>query len=468
MRLCRGFATAAWLGTVGLAAPARAQHVEGRATATLTGGYSQTLSDSPTLTGAGPLLALSPALTALVDSPRTTNTFTYTFSLSVPFTRTTAGQPLGVQSVSYANRLSYTGHYEVSEVTSATLGAGFAQAPLNSVDLSQNPASASVQSIPTGAAILITVNANEGLSRQLSNTLSGSQAFAFAFGDPIDLTPTTRAVLARTFSITNSLSLSRAFERGNFVFSLANQTNAFTASQAPDVATSAGPMPGVFAPASEAFVNTASVGYSYPFTESLTGSATVGVSQVLSPNTSGYQQIEPTGTLGLNYAYRLATAALTLSHTAMPNLATATLAFTDMANLRVSIPIGTTGLTTLGTVGFTHTTPVGTVPAGGQAGPTNVFLTDADVKYTPPKVQTLSVGVRGIITRQWIPDALPGSGATFTRYTLTLNLTYSYPNVRAAQIPPSFNPGQAPTPTDIVSTDRFFSEPPAEEPPPSQ
>src|ERR1700679_1561699 len=87
----RGAAAAVSVAALGLAGSARAQHVEYRASITLTGAYTQSVSDaraSSVVTAAdyaGPSISLSPSIIALLDTPRTENTLTYAFTLSVPF-----------------------------------------------------------------------------------------------------------------------------------------------------------------------------------------------------------------------------------------------------------------------------------------------------------------------------------------------------------------------------------------------
>src|ERR1700722_12046233 len=129
MRLRCGAATAVLSAVVATAAPVRAQHVEYKAAITLTGAYTHSLSDYPypnAQTFSVPTIPLSPSLIALVDTLRTENTLTYAFSLSAPLVQQTE---FPTPPVSYANRLTYAGHYALSEVTSMTFGAGFTEAP---------------------------------------------------------------------------------------------------------------------------------------------------------------------------------------------------------------------------------------------------------------------------------------------------------------------------------------------------
>ena len=167
----------------------------------LTGAYTQTVSDAPSPTSqtfAGPLVAFVPSIVALLDTPRTENSLAYTFALSAafPVPRTAQSVP-----VSYANRLTYAGHYAINEITSAILGAGFSFSPLNAFDPSADPSAAPIQSVPSDASYLLTANASEGILRQLTERTSFAQAATFAYGDPID----PAAVLPRTYTRSEQL-----------------------------------------------------------------------------------------------------------------------------------------------------------------------------------------------------------------------------------------------------------------------
>ncbi len=77
--------------------------------------------------------------------------------------------------MTYSNRLTYAGHYALSELTSMTFGAGVTEARLNTFIPSQDPTAAPIQTVPAGAAYLISASATEGFSRQLSERTSFTQ-----------------------------------------------------------------------------------------------------------------------------------------------------------------------------------------------------------------------------------------------------------------------------------------------------
>ncbi len=440
------------LAALGLAAPARAQYVDWRGSITLTGAYTRTLSNAAVpdaLTYAGPSISLSPALVGLLDTPRTENTLTYGVSLTVPFT-----SQLGVQGsgFSYANRASYSGHYALSELTSLTFGVGVTQAPLYSLVPSQDATSASVQAVPAGVANLITTTVTEGVARAVSETTTFSQSGSFAFGDPID--PTT--IRALTYSVSNSFGLTRSFWANTLGITLNNQLNYFTPSEGVAADGSIAPV----TPAGSIYVNTLALNWLHPFSERLTGTLVAGVTQTLAPGTASLVAVQPTGSLTMNYEFNIAAAALVVAHVAQTNLATATVSFNDTATLRFSAPIGVTGFIASGSGGYTHAVPIpsaATPAEGALVGPSDVFVADAALAYTPLRVPTLTVGVRGVLTRQVLADSVADS---FTSYSVALNLTYSYPNATAAMVRPTLAPlysAQAPAPSDIISTERFFS-----------
>jgi hypothetical protein len=459
-----GAVAAVSIAAFGLARPARAQHVEYRASLTFTGSYTQSISDAPASSAAasanyaGPSFMLSPSIVALIDTPRTENTLGYAFTLSVPFL-----QQGGVTtpSVTYSNRVSYAGHYALSEITSMTLGASLTESPLNSLVPSQDPTSTPVQAAPNGLAYVLTTTLTEGVSRLLSERNSFSQAASFLYGDPIE--PGMRP--AQTFSATNSFSFSRAFSRDLLGVTLTNQLNYITedATMTPVVS------------AYSVWVNSLTANWQHAFTEAFAMNLVAGALQTLSPEATPVMQFQPTGSAVFSYNFLLASAALAYSHGVQPNVMTGTVNLADILSLRFAAPIGLTGLTTTGTVGYTHAIPLG-MPASACTGdaatcrPSDVYGADLGLDYHTERLSTLTVGVRGQAARQVMSGDPTNS---FVRYTAALNLTYSYPNARAATTRPQLSPllsAQPPAASDVISTERYFSSPVAgpdpEEPPP--
>jgi hypothetical protein len=440
----RGAATAAALAlaTSAKALPARAQHVEAKASIMLTGAYTRSWSDSPSpsaLTFAGPSVALSPLLALLVDTPRTENALGYALSLSLPIVH---GPTVDSSSLTYANRVTYMGRYALDEFWSMTLAAGLSQSPLASFVPSQDPTASPVQTVPAGAANMLAVNVSEGISRLVTERTSITQGAAFAYGDP--LVPT--GIASRTYTAQNALGWSREFFYDTLGMTLTNEYDHFTA--APNI------------PASSVWINTLSLTYAHAFSETLTATLTPGATATVSPGATRSVVVQPSGTATLRYDHRFASAALAFAHQAEPNLAAATVAFDDMVTLRFMVPIATTGLVAAGTAGFARSTPIESAEGRPKPNPANVFLADTALDYFPASEKHFSIGMRAFIARQ----AVVGDPAnSFTRYTLALHLTYAYPSAEAAMVRPALTPAyavRAPTQTEIVSSDRVTAETP--------
>jgi hypothetical protein len=440
----RGVATAAalTLATSAAAPLARAQHVEAKASVTLTGAYTRSWSDSSSpsaLTFAGPSVALSPVLAMLLDTPRTENALGYALSLSLPIVH---GPTVDSTSLTYANRVTYTGRYALDELTSMTLAAGLSQSPLDSFVPSQDPTAAPIQTVPAGAANMLAVNVSEGVSRLVTDRTSISQAAAFAFGDP--LVPT--GIASRTYGAQSALGWTREFLYDTLGMTLTNEYDHFTA--APNI------------PASSVSINTLSLAYAHAFTETLTATLTPGATATVSPGALRSVVVQPSGTATLRYDHRFASAALAFAHQAEPNLATATVAFDDTATLRFLVPVGTTGLVAAGTAGFAHSTPIDSAPGRPKPNAANVFLADTALDYYPASEKRFSIGVRAFVARQAF---LGDPTNSFTRYTLALHLTYAYPSAEAAMVRPALTPAlsvRAPSQSEIVSSDRVTVETP--------
>ena len=463
-------AVAASVAAFAVAAPARAQHVEYKASITLTGAYTQSITDAPApnaQTFAGPSISLSPAILALIDTPRTENTLGYAFTLSVPFL-VQASPTANTYGVSYANRLTYAGHYALSEVTNLNLGASFTESPINTFVPSQDPTAAPIQSVASGSEYLLSAALSEGVTRQVSERNTFGQAASFLYGHPIDPT----SIRAQTFSVTNSFSVGHIFPRDTVGVTLTDQLNYFTASQAAATDTEAS-QPVV--QASSTWVNSLAANWDHAFTEAFSMRLVAGATQTLSPGAATFMQVQPTGSATLSYNFLLATAGLAYAHGAAPNVGTGTVNFTDAVSLRFGAPLGRSGLHTTGTVGYTHAVPIGTpvvvcpadMPACAASptltSPSDVYIADLGLDYHPWRVPTLTVGLRGQLSRQVITEDITN---TFTRYTIALSLTYSYPNANAAASRPQLSPLFSATPaagvarSDVVSlTDRFFTAP---------
>lgn len=438
-------AAGAFAGVLGFAAPARAQYVDWRAAFTMSGQYNRQVTDAPYPTAqtlSGPSIGLSPAINLLYDTPRTDNTFTYTFSINVPFTTSFTVKPI---PLTYTNRLTYSGRYALSEVTTMSLMGNFSEAPLNSFTSVNDPTEAPIMTTPTGALVMLTATLQEGLTRQLKDSWSLTQSTSAGFGYPID----TALVRARTFTLQSSLTLSKNFAADTLGMTLTNSTNYFTASEGAF---------GAVAPAHTQLTNAFLGNWTRTFTPSFSSALSIGVTQLINPDGVNKTSAQPSGSLTLNYSRDLATVALSYQHMAMPNLTTGQINFVDTVAARFSLPFGPEklGLSSSGSAGFTHSTPIG--GDGTPGAPSNVFVADAAANYKPPFAPTLATSLRFQVQRQ-VPSADPT--AAFTAYAISFSLMYAYPTVQAATVLPRMTPVFSvtnATPSDVSSSDRPYSE----------
>ncbi len=456
MRLRRAVASGALAGSLFAAAPARAQYVDWRASIGVSGSYNQSISDSPyptTQTYAGPALGLTPTIVGVLDTPRTDNTLTYAFTLTAPLSErlATATTPL-----TYSNRLTYTGRFALSELTTMQLSAGLTQSPITGISTATSPTEAAVETAPTAGQLMLQLNATEGITRQLPDSWTFNHSIAAGFGCPIDPT----LIRARTSTVQNAFGISHTFTADTLGITLSNQLTYVTPSEAGN---------GQVNPDSLEITNTAQANWLRPLTQSLGMAITAGATQVVSPKAETKTLIQPSGSFTLNYGLDPATVSLAYVHNAMPNLATGQTNFMDTGTLRFTAPFAArTGLSTQGSFGYTRS-----IPIGGDGTPqpaTHVFVADAALSWAPPFTTVLTGSLRGQFQRQ-LPTADPTTG--FTRYSITLTLTYSYPSNTAAPVRPRLSPVQSvqpPSPVEINTSDRLYTDgfngpAPAEAPP---
>ena len=412
MRVRRAPAAAALLSAASLAAPVRAQHVEGRGSLTAAASYNQTITDAqyPTsLTAAGPSVSFSPEVALLCETPRTNSTLTYAFTLNMPFA---ARLDASAAPLSYGNRFGYSGRYELGELSSLAFDLALNHAPLRALAVGADASQTQLDAVPAGAASMLGISAQERFTRRLSRATSLTQTNAFTFTDPIDPI----LVLTRTVAVQHSLSLDRTFTVDTLGAQIAVLHTYFTAGEAAE---------GVVIEPRAQIAGTLSLSWSRQLTESLSGSLALGATYLVSPGQVSPGVLQPTGSLSLSYRLEPAVITLAYARQAAPNLAAGSVSFTDSGTLRFSVPLGQTGLQAAGSGGVSHMDPL----AGGAGVPTNVVLGDASLAYRPRALPTMSLGLRGQVQRQTGgPDALGG----FTRVSGSFDVTFSYPSAEQA------------------------------------
>ena len=433
MRLRRDGALSALFGAFCLSLPAEAQYTSARISLTAAGTYTKSVTDAErpgSLIYSGPSLSLSPSGVLLFDTPLTTHTLTYAFTLNVPFAKGLDGER---PPLTYGNRLTYAGRYEFSELTSMSISLTLNQSPLRALAVAADPSQTQLDPVPGAAAYLLSAGGQESISHQLSSSLALMQSNGINVmkaDDPV------RGIRSRTISVMNGLNLDKSLEVDTVGLSLMLMTSHFASAVSADAPLT---MPRT------QLAGTLAATWSRPLTPSLTCSAQLGVTQVVSPAQETPQgpkpfgtSVQPTGHAMLSYGLDPAVISLTYAHMTAPNLVTSSLNFTDTATLRFNVPIGVTGLIASGSGGFTHMTPI-----GSGSSPMNMLLADASLSWRPQAAQSLTISLRGQVQRQMMTGDVDNG---FARFSTSLSLSYSYPSADAAQVSPQMPPALGATP----------------------
>jgi hypothetical protein len=483
MRLRCGAVTAALLGATCLATPARAQYADWRASVAVSGSYNRAITDQPyptQLTFSGPSVALTPSLTLLADTPMTSENLAYNLSISLPFT---SAFQLAYRPLQYSNHFTFTSRITINDLTSLSLNLGFIETPINGALTGGSSEEAPVDFIPAGVEYTLSGTAGLTLSRQITELFSVAESLNATIGAPFD----PMSVRPRTMSGRTSTTLTRTLETGALGLTLNVAFNGTTAGQSQSG--------GITYP-TQSLSNSLMASWTYKFREELTLTLGGGAAQTITfPNPGSFatqtpgtfvgvaQHWQPTGSVSLSYHRDLASVSLSYNHAQSVNLADGSNNFTDSVNLRFSLPAANTGITTSATAGFNHNQAVGGVTA---AGTDSVFLADATIMYRPPRVPTLGISLRGMVSRQIGDVSIASEQSTssaaavlpisnLTRLGATLSLTFSYPDSSRVRSVPHLGPvvsTEAPEPEEILNPEPPHLELPApdaepEAPPPT-
>lgn len=409
---------ASWSGLAG------AQYFHADPTVRLTGGYifNEIISDNPNtapLTQNGPLVTIAPAIALSYDTPLVTQKLTLTSSLGLPFANdfTFTGQP-----PTYSLRLNYTGAIPLDQRTQLTLLAGAAASPVNGFSTLQDPSLTQFDVPSTDLSYNFTLTGTETLTHELTAETTLTQTSNILYTFPFNVDP----IRATTLTSKNSLAVSRKWTLDTLTLTGSSAVTHFGPGESNQ---------GVIDPRTQ-ILNTLTLTWRRPFTESLTGSLHIGVGQTISPQSTVGQVWQPTGGAQLLYSFAPVAITLSYNYAAMVDVYTATTNLTNQVALRVVLPIATTGLAVSGSTGYLHAVPIGDVGIGLDS-----FTSDVGLTYAPTFAPKLSFSLRGLYARQ-VPFDYPLNATS--RYGLIFNIAFSYPNTQAvdvtARAAPSFIP----------------------------
>lgn len=425
MLVRRGLAVLSFAGVASWSGLAGAQYFHADPTVRFTGGYlfNRVIPDDPNLNPldqSGPLVTLAPSLALTYDTPLVTQKLTLSSTIGLPLASnfTFKGQP-----PSYNLRLQYTGNVPLDARTKLTLTGTASAAPINGFSTQQDASLTPIEVPPADFSYNFTLSGMDTIRRELTEEVSVTQTTNVLYAFPFNVEP----IRASTLTVKNSLAATRKWMLDTLTLTGAVNVTRFGSAE-----TNAG----VTDPRVQ-IINDLTVLWKRPFTESLTGSVNIGVSQTISPQSVVLPVYAPTGGATLMYNFFPVTVTLLYSYAALVDVYTATTNLTNQVSLRAVVPLTTTGLSVTGSGGYVHTSPIGGVGVGFDSA-----TGDVGVTYTPIAVPKLSLSLRANYARQ-VPIDNPLGGVT--RYGLSFNVGYSYPNVMAvdasARLAPTFAPG---------------------------
>lgn len=442
MTVRRGVATVAFAGLFFSSTLASAQAFTANPSVTIAAGYSanEIIPHNPLADPGirlGPFLSLAPSLGLTYETPRTIQTLQTTASLTLPLRAATITVPEGSnaafddESFTYNVRLAYSNRIALSELTTLTLSLAGSAVPLNSAIGDVDAYNTSLDATPNTFSYNLSLNAQESLARELAADSRLVQLTNVTYSYPFNVDP----IRATTLNVRNSLAMTQEWTRDTGILTLTIGYTRFGIGEGTN---------GTPIDPRDEFINSLVATWQRALTPSLTSSLDLGVLQAVSPQSTSGQLVQPTGGAGLGYDLGYAVASLSYTHTAAPNIFTATVNLNDQVALRAALPIGNTGFILSSSLGYTYTRPIGVdTAATGATGAIDILVADVDLLYAPPPIPMLSTSLRASYNRQ-TPVDNPLLG--FTRLALIANVAFSFPSAQVAAISRRVAPAYTPTP----------------------
>ncbi|AKT37773.1 hypothetical protein [Chondromyces crocatus] len=349
---------------------------------------------------------LSPGLVARYDTPRTSQTLRYTFIANLFFRHSEAN--------SYTNTLTYAGRVITSPTTQLSFGAVAAQGQLNTFIRDQGSGQTPIEALPGGGIPFLQGALNQGFTKQMSPTLSLSEALAFMVYAPQTETP------LRNYTGTGTLSAHRYWNHDTGAILL---RSAYTHFDNVNVAT-AGEEPRFVG--RDQLVTTLAASWIHDYGRYFSHQLDLGVSQATDLNSPYGQLWQPVGLAALRYTRAEVQAEAAYSHTAAPNVYLGQLSLLDQVSLRAAVPLSHAArLSAVGSVGLQRNLPI----VQGELGNViTIWLADASLQWVPVRtVPELRLALR----YQHINQV--SEVAQIVRNSLLLSATFTFPQDREAQ-----------------------------------
>jgi hypothetical protein len=340
--------------------------------------------------------SVSPGLLFRYDTPRTSQTLSYTFTANFFFSQFDAS--------SYTNSAAWAGRFITSPTTALSLGATGTHGQLNTLVRNQEPGQTQLDPVPGGTStVFLQGGLSQGFSKQLSPVLTMAEGASFTAYEPLQENP------PRTTNVAGTLSAQRLWRHDTGTLAL---SAAYTHFENVNAGTDEAPL----YVARDQLLASLVASWQHDYGRHFSSQLDVGVSQATDVS-GGYAQLwQPVGLAAVRYAREEGQAELAYAHAAQLNVFLQQLALVDQVTLRAALPVNAAArLGSEGSVGVQRSQPI---EEGVLGAPSTVFLADAALLWSPvTRIPDFELSLRYQHVNQLAPGA---GGATDQIVTNTL------------------------------------------------
>jgi hypothetical protein len=362
--------------------------------------------------------SITPAIELIVETPRTTNTFSYAFDYHFFF--------LHHEANAVSNTVGYTFAAALSPTVDFTLGLSGAQTQLSVFDVTGTADQARPLATPSGNNYLFTGVVNQAFTVAASDLDTFAEGAAFTANDNVPngqtvMPGTTPTPSTQTYLGSSTLSYSHSFEYDTLGTTIGNEIGLF-----PETATG-----GVTTPAHADLVHRATIDWHRDWSPSWSTSISAGA-MVAYVAAKPEPKAQPDVRASVDYETDLGSAGLEYSHSAQPNVLLGVMTLADSGLLHGEIPIKQTGFDLDGSAEFLASRPL--LATGGYGQVNYNFLVDAALGYQRDPLP-LRFELRYQLLRQFaLTDPIAGQPAVpEIRHTNVLfTVTWFFPHAPPA------------------------------------
>lgn len=426
MRSGRGIAVAALGCAILTHGRARAQeaHLQGVLAASV--GITDNVTSAPEPAGGGAAAGpeadgfgtVSPGLLFSYNTPRTSQTLSYTFTGSFFF--------LHSEASSYSNMATWSGRFVLSPTSTLTLGASGSQGQLNTFQLEQAATAGTLDGTPGGTTMFVQGSVNEGFSKQLSPVWTVGQAASFLVYSPLE------DDAQRTYTAGAVLSAQRQFQRDVGALALSvNYThfdNFRTEGEAP--ADPAEPTP-VELSSRDQLLTTLVASWQHSYGHHLSHQIDVGGTVAADLGGELTPLLTPALLAALRYTHEQGEGELAYSYAAAPNVFLQQIQTAHLLRLRAAVPVRQAWHLWLeGSAGIQISQPIEPNEQGelARGRTTTAVSTDAALVWSPIlPIPDFSLALRYQHSNQHTPEDAGAPGTRLVRNAVLVTVAGAFP-----------------------------------------